>query len=68
MPLLRFNFLSLNAEKFERGGPYMDIRVAKRIGRVNAPVVRGILKLMARPDILFFAGGIPAAGHSLGRL
>lgn len=46
----------------------MDIRVAKRIGRVNAPVVRGILKLTARPDILFFAGGIPAAGHSLGRL
>lgn len=46
----------------------MDIHLAKRTERVNVPVVRGILKLTARLGILFFAGGIPAAGHSLGRL
>ena len=38
----------------------MDIRFAKRTELMNSSVVRETLKLTARPDIISFAGGMPA--------
>ena len=38
----------------------MDIRFAKRTEQMNSSVVRETLKLTSRPDIISFAGGMPA--------
>ena len=38
----------------------MDIRFAKRTELMDSSVVRETLKLTAQPDIISFAGGMPA--------
>lgn len=38
----------------------MDIRFAKRTELMDSSVVRKTLKLTAQPDIISFAGGMPA--------
>ena len=38
----------------------MEIKFAKRIDMMNSSVVRETLKLTAKPDIISFAGGMPA--------
>ncbi len=38
----------------------MSIQLAKRMSKVQASAVREILKVAERPDILSFAGGLPA--------
>ena len=38
----------------------MPVKFAKRMDRVKASEIRELLKLTARPDIISFAGGLPA--------
>ncbi|WP_455582039.1 aminotransferase-like domain-containing protein [Dysosmobacter sp.] len=38
----------------------MDVQFAKRVAMMDSSVVRETLKLTARPDIISFAGGMPA--------
>ena len=38
----------------------MDIKFADRMSLMNSSVVRETLKLTAQPDIISFAGGMPA--------
>ena len=46
--------------EMRKGSILMDIRFAKRTELMNSSVVRETLKLTARPDIISFAGGMPA--------
>src|SRR5213075_3198137 len=43
----------------EEGGGSM-IELARRMSRVQASAIREILKVTERPDVLSFAGGLPA--------
>jgi DNA-binding transcriptional MocR family regulator len=37
-----------------------DSRLAERTGRMQSSVIRELLKLTVQPDIISFAGGLPA--------
>ena len=41
----------------------MTIQLARRMARVQASAIREILKVTERPEVLSFAGGLPAPGQ-----
>ena len=38
----------------------MQIQIARRMANIQASAIREILKVTERPDVLSFAGGLPA--------
>ena len=38
----------------------MAVRFAERMGKVEGSAIRELLKLTARPEVISFAGGMPA--------
>ena len=42
------------------GGKNMTMKFAKRMERLQASEIRELLKLTQKPEIISFAGGLPA--------
>jgi len=47
-------------DKREKGDLTMDIKLAKRMSFLKASEIREILKVTQRPEVISFAGGLPA--------
>ena len=52
-------------ELFSGGALIMAIRFAKRMEALNGSEIRELLKLIEKPEVISFAGGLPAQSYFL---